>query len=243
MKYVLAPLAVACLSGLWFVWDEIPALRADGTVSVPIKSVALSSAQQLCPLAGETIELRGDSLVAGDRMGGAGGGENLAYGRVLGLQLGNPTQILIRGRGGFTAALGEQEWQNADPKGDIVFLAFGTNDAAPRGWLRRKSAVPIKAFQESLIRQIDRERKRGAVVALIAPPPGGSVAVSQRLEPYRMAVRKVGLRKRITVVDPADAFARCSGSEPLLARDALHLNAKGHRCLGQFLAETICPAG
>jgi len=43
------------------------------------------------------------------------------------------------------------------------------------------------------------------------------------------------------VLDPADAFTACADSEPLLIRDALHMNAVGHACLGEWLVSQFCP--
>jgi hypothetical protein len=47
----------------------------------------------------------------------------------------------------------------------------------------------------------------------------------------------------VTVFDPALAFAQCPSFQPLLARDALHLNPAGHTCLGRWLADRLCGQG
>jgi hypothetical protein len=77
-------------------------------------------------------------------------------------------------------------------------------------------------------------------VILLAPPPAGSKAIATRLAPYREAARDVGREMEVAVLDPADAFADCPSAQPVLVRDALHMNEAGHRCLGNWLARRLC---
>lgn len=172
---------------------------------------------------------------------GNGGGE--PFGQVFAQALGGRVVISLHGVGGHTAAMGEQRWRGRDlPGTDLVILAFGTNDAAPRGWLRDKQPVAIADYTAALSHQIARWSARGQTVVLLAPPPGGSPAITARLQPYRHAARNVGRANALAVLDPADAFASCPASQPVLERDALHMNAAGHRCLGLWLARQFCPA-
>ncbi|WP_379923388.1 SGNH/GDSL hydrolase family protein [Erythrobacter sp. R86502] len=222
------------------LWPEVPAWRIAGTRSTPASSVSFASGPLGCPRAGATIAVIGDSHVAGSRVDN-GGGE--PFGQVFAQALGGRVAISLHGVGGDTAAMGEQRWRGRDlPGTDLVILAFGTNDAAPRGWLREKQPVAIADYAAALSRQIARWRARGQTVILLAPPPGGSRAITARLQHYRRAARDVGRANALAVLDPADAFASCPASQPVLSRDAVHMNAAGHRCLGLWLARQFCPA-
>jgi len=226
------------LTTLAFValWSELPAWRLGGAVSRTAVTVGLDPPGSLCPVGFDRIELRGDSLVIGARMGGKGS----PYGAVLAQELGGGVEVLLRGRGGATAADGEAMWRQASTDSDIVLLAYGTNDAATRGWLTGKRPVALRQFRESLLRHIRQARASGAQVGLIAPPPVGTRAMAERLQPYRLVVARLGREEGVPVFDPAEAFAGCRKREPLLSRDALHLNAAGHACLGGWLARELC---
>ena len=220
------------------VWPEVPQWRSGGTMSMPASSVALLPRPLACPPAGTTIAILGDSHVAGSRMGGSGA----AFGSVIEQTLGNRVNVTSHGIGGATALDGEQSWRERDlPQADVVMLAYGTNDAAPRGWLSDKTPVPLTDFKASLTRQIASWHARGKDVVLLAPPPGGSRAMAERIAPYRRAVSEAARASGAAVHDPADAFASCPADQPVLTRDALHLNGAGHKCLGIWLAHQFCP--
>lgn len=220
------------------VFNDLPFWRAGGTLSAHVTSVSYASGASLCPGEGESVELRGDSLVIGSRMGSEKG---VPYGIVTERVLGKERRFVLLGKGGATAADGAALWQARPVESSIVLLAFGTNDAASRGWIGRKRPVPIEDFRSSLENHLQAIKRRGAQPALIAPPPVGSTAMSRRLHPYRLAVGEVGRETGVTVLDPADAFAECRALEPLLSYDALHLNQRGHNCLGKWLASRLCP--
>jgi lysophospholipase L1-like esterase len=226
------------LAGLALViwWDEVPAWRWGGTQGQIAQSVAYDPGTKLCPEQGQTIVFRGDSIVVGGRMGA---GE--PYGRVAAQRIGRGVTISLDGMGGATTLDGEASLRKSGPKGDLVLLAYGTNDSALRGWIGGKTAVPLKTFRESLARQVSSLRTGGRKLALIAPPPAGSPAMMARLQPYREAVAMVGRAEGVRVFDPADAFAACRHDQPLLGVDALHPNGRGHACIGAWLAREICP--
>lgn len=235
----LAVLAALLVIGLgWAGWREMPRWRSTGVVSVPMQAVGHASGQRLCPAAGSRLALRGDSHVAGARMEGPGGG--LPYGAVLEEELGRGVAVAMHAEGGATAAMGEAALARQPSSQGLVLFAYGSNDAGVRGWLGRKTAVPLAEFRASLHRLIEAARLNGAQVALIAPPPPGSLAMAARLQPYREVVREVGQAAGVAVFDPAIAFAGCPEDEPLLTTDALHLNARGHACLGRWLARELC---
>lgn len=162
------------------------------------------------------------------------------YGVVLAQALGGRVTARLRGHGGATAVDGASRWHDTPLTGEILLLAYGTNDSAVRGWIGGKAPVPLTSYRASLRRQIDLATKTGAPVGLIAPPPASSPAMMARLEPYRQALLRIGREKGVPVFDPAEAFAECRNQEPLLTRDGLHLNQAGHRCLGRWLAKRLC---
>lgn len=237
----LACLAVAMLAAL-ALWPEVPAWRASGTRALEVSPLGSGPTDGLCPAPGDVIELRGDSLVSGSRMGLPAGTTERAYPQVMQDQFAFPVKVVASGIGGFTAPMAERHWRDTPTQGHIVMLALGTNDAATRGWLSGKQPVPVADFKAALTRQLARLRSQGARPALIAPPPTGSQAMNERLAPYRQAVAAVGTATGTPVLDPAEAVAGCADEQPLLVRDALHLNQAGHQCIGRWLASAICKA-
>ncbi len=219
--------------------DEVPRWHSGGSDAVAAASVGYLLQPLACPAPGTRIAVIGDSHVSGSRMEPGG----MPFAAVLEQALAGRITAMRLGVGGETAAVAEQRAPSRDLAGFAsVMLMLGTNDAAPRGWVRDKQPVPLTAFRASLTRQIGWWRARGLDVVLLAPPPGGSAAIAARLQPYRHAVRDVGRASGVAVLDPADAFVTCPSDAPLLTRDALHMSAAGHRCLGQWLAQQFCPA-
>jgi lysophospholipase L1-like esterase len=232
-------IAPAVLVGVLVIsWKEIPRWRAGGADAVSGPSVSWSPVPQGCPANLKRIAIFGDSHVAGDRAGESA----VPFGKVLENELSGHVQVVLHGVGGDTAEMGERRWLGKAAGGDLVILAYGTNDAAPRGWLRGKHPVAIEAFSGSLQRQIDHWRAAGNRIALLAPPPGGSSAIMERIAPYRETTMTVGKANGVPVLDPADAFASCKTTGPLLGYDALHMTSAGHACLGAWLATKVCPS-
>jgi len=219
-------------------WNELPHWRAGGAQPVRVPSVSWGRSLLTCPATGDQIAIYGDSHVAGTNENSA----VLPFGKVTQLALASRFTVDLFGVGGDTAGIGEQRWLHAGSDGNLVVLAYGSNDAAPRGWLSSKRPVRIEAFAGSLQRQINHWRAEGSRVALLAPPPGGSESIAARMAAYRKAVMAVGHANSVPVMDPADAFAGCGTTEPLLGYDALHMTAAGHACLGKWLAEQLCPS-
>ena len=235
----IALTAAALVLGLTAaLWQEIPHWRIGGSRSTASSSVAYLPEKLTCPDDAAAIAVIGDSHVAGSRMESSGA----PFGAVLAQRLGRRVKVALYGAGGATAIRGEQRWRERDlPDASLVILAYGTNDAAPRGWLRDKTPVALTEYRASLARQIVGWRTGGRDVVLLAPPPGGSAAITARITPYRRAAHDVGRMLGIAVLDPADAFASCPAAQPVLANDALHMNAAGHQCLGTWLAHKFCP--
>lgn len=231
----------ALVIALILLRDEIPQWGGGGTRSVVMATVDQNSDLLTCPEPGSSIAFHGDSLVAGGRMGEGADPSRDAYVHVLARHFGDGVSVEQRGWGGATAEMGAQRWNNPELSGDIVVIAFGSNDAAMRGWLSTKEPVPLDDFAASLTRQVQFWRGEGRLVALMPPPPPGSDAMAERLAPYRETVAALGEQLDVAVLDPAGAFAQCEASGPLLTRDALHMNVAGHQCVGEWLVEQFCP--
>ncbi len=223
------------------VWPEIPGWRMEGVRTVA--PVSLGSAHPLpaCPDQGTRIAILGDSHVAGGRMDTQPGISAAPFGKVMERALAPRVIVTLYGRGGDTAAKGEDRWANRTIEADWVILAYGTNDAATRGWLGQRRPVALGEYSASLRRQIRRWRGLGRTVLLMAPPPVGSAAMNMRLAPYRQAAVETAKAEGVAVLDPAAAFASCAADEPLLVHDALHMRVTGHQCLGRWLARQLCP--
>lgn len=219
------------------LWPEIPQWRSAGTRSMAAPSVAYGTGHLRCPEPDAAIAIIGDSHVAGVAAGGA---PPARFGDLIAESLGRPATVALYGMGGHTAEMGENTWLSQAIDADIVLLMYGANDAAPRGWLRTKRAVPVSAFAASLARQIAHWRAANSAVILVAPPPGGSAAIQDRLTPYRTAVHELGQAQNVPVIDPADAFAAAPSSQPVLTHDALHMNAAGHRALARWITTQMC---
>ncbi len=238
MRWFLTLAAIASVALLAFSWRELPRWQFGGAQPVHATSVAWGQGRLPCPKDGSRIAIYGDSHVEGFR----GTDEGKPFGKVFEEALGQGVRVDLIGVGGDTAAMGEARWLGRPDGANIVIIAYGTNDAAPRGWLRPKQPVEVEAFKASLEKHIDRRRAEAATIVLMAPPPPGSSAMLDRIAPYRRAVAELGIARKIVVLDPANALSRCAGTGPLLDHDALHMNAAGHQCLGQWLAEQFCPA-
>jgi len=236
----IALAVVALLLGLFAaLWQELPQWRLGGTQSAAASSVANLPGDLVCPDRGSRIAIIGDSHVAGSRMGEG----SAPFGVALEQSLAGRVKVVRYGVGGETAIDGVKRWRERDlPEAGLVILVYGTNDAAPRGWLGDKTTVPVDDYKAALNRQVALWRNRGVQVVLLAPPPGGSTAITRRLSLYREAAGAVGRSEKVAVLDPADAFTSCPSAQPALVGDALHMNAAGHECLGTWLAHQFCPA-
>lgn len=233
---------VIVLLGVLLVWrKELPQWEIGGTRTVDVPSVSVPDQRPSCPVTGSTIAILGDSHVAGSRLGPNATPSRNAYPAVLETELQGRVKVVAHGAGGATAIDGENRWKATAMAGDLVVLAFGTNDAAARGMLASRQPTPLAQFNASLARQALFWRQQGREVMLMAPPPPGSRAMAERIVPYREAVAALGTQLGIAILDPADAFARCDAMQPLLTADALHMNVAGHHCLGQWLATQLCP--
>jgi len=202
-----------------------------------------ASAGQLDPASLQRIAIEGDSnVLTGHLPRLIDGSRPPGFGAVLERAGKGQLAVVIRGTGGDTAALGARRWAAASAPVDLVILVYGTNDADPRGPLSRRRATPLSDYTAAMRGSIRRHRARGTTVLVLGPLAGGSWAIARRLEPYRRAARGVAVAEGAAFLDSHAALAACPADEPLLTRDALHLNARGHACLGRWLAERLIPS-
>lgn len=221
---VLAATGYAAISG------ELPKWRpggADPVLHEPLDAVSARIGLR----AGERVVFEGDSNTAGTRVGG---GRNAFPERLR--QLCDCT-ITVENRavGGATV----DTWAVASAKGaGLVVIMRGTNDAAPRGLLSSRSAVPITRFRKALVDAIAKYRRDGAQVLVLAASPAGSPAMDRRIAPYRLAARRAAEDAGAAFMDPVTAFA-APGGQKLLQYDALHLTRHGQDVLAAWLAREL----
>jgi len=238
--------AIAAILGLaaaaWLGMTEAPHWQGDGTRAILGPPLNAVNAEQLDPASFARIRIEGDSNVLADHLPRlADGSRPPAFGAVLERAGKGRLAVVVRGTGGDTAAMGARRWAATSAPADLVILVYGTNDADPRGLLSRRQATPLPEYTAVMRRLIRRHRARGATVLVLGPLAGGSWAIARRLDPYRRAARSAAVAEGASFLDSRTAFAECSAAGPLLTRDALHLNARGHACLGRWLAERLSP--
>ena len=219
---------------LWAAWaGEVPRWRLAGSAMVPHAGLPPLIARPLGPGPGGRIFCLGDSNTAGNR-GPAGEGGRRGYPAWLREHL-RGIPVLVFARGGARAS----DIPLPDPlprAGDFVILMAGTNDAAPRGWLRGRSPTPPDRFEQNLQAMAARLGENGAAVLVLAPLPGGSTAIEARLAPYRLATRRAAGSAGAAFADPQAAFA---GMDAALLHDALHLRPAAQEALARWLAGMI----
>lgn len=176
---------------------------------------------------------QGDSNTGGTRVP-----PGKAWPERLAALLGEGRRVVNLGRGGATVA---DALPARGQAGDIAILCFGSNDAAPRGWLRPwRRPVPPARYEAMLAALAAAHARSGAQVLVLAPPPVGSEAMARRIAPYRLAARRAAIIAGVSFADPAAALA---GLDVPLQHDALHLDAEAHAALARWLAGMIAATG
>jgi lysophospholipase L1-like esterase len=230
---VVAGLVAAGIAApAWLLRDEAPRWRPGGSAAWPMARLAPLGNLPLALPAGGRIVCQGDSNTRGNRVS-----PGRAWPDRLAARLGPAHAVSNHGRGGAVVA-------DARPvavrPGDVVILCFGSNDAAPRGWLRPRHPVPPDHFAETLAGLAGAYRVAGASVLVMAPPPPGSEAMARRIAPYRLAASRAAATAGVAFADPVDALA---GIAVPLQHDALHLNEAAHAALAAWLMGLIVPTG
>lgn len=220
---------------VWRAKDELPRWRNGGTNAIYHAS--------LSPVGSFPLELsdRSSIYILGDSNTNGRGkiDQRAAYPAILAQHLRGVIEVKALGVGGDTAARGALRWNLKVRKGDLVVIVYGTNDAAPRGWLSLKRPVALPAFRARLSEIALRYRRSQANVLILPAFPTGSKAIERRLAPYRFAARDVAIAVGANFIDPVAAFQSASKQNAPLQKDAIHLTQHGHESIGKFLAENI----
>ncbi|MDJ0850591.1 MAG: SGNH/GDSL hydrolase family protein [Myxococcota bacterium] len=201
-----------------------------------------------------SVLLVGDSHTVGLVQGGGP-----SFSQVLGEELGEAYEVRVAGCGGSTVLDWTRERQRgkagqvrrgcmrggayalarAKLPADFAVVLLGTNDAAGFG---EAGPVPPKAYGEAMQELVAALLQDGVRhVVLVIPPPSAGPWVGPRrrprLEAYRLELHAL-----------ADANEKASRGPDLLALievgthlrpGAVHLNAAGHRLLGERLARDV----
>lgn len=179
----------------------------------------------------------GDSNTSGSRLQV----RRSAYPFQLAEMLPPSTSVEVLASGGSrisdAAAPPEDRFENS-----VTIIMMGTNDAAPRGWLKmNEHSTQIAEFREKLTAVARLWAGATDEVVILSPPPAGSPAMRRRIAPYRQAARLAARDAGVPFLDTAIPLAT-AGSSAMLQRDGLHLNEAGHRRLATWLAECLMPA-
>ncbi|WP_141521617.1 SGNH/GDSL hydrolase family protein [Novosphingobium sp. PC22D] len=228
-------LVLAAAGGLCWSLGEIPQWMSGGTQMVPHPPLAAAfSGPSLTLAPGATILVISDSNATSSRIGGAPNWPSR-----IGHMLGHGIAVRNMSRSGSTVWAWQERYRV--PAGaDLCVIAFGSNDAASRGWLGTRHPVGTARFADDILRLIGACREHGtAQVLVLAPVPTGSPAMERRVAPYRTAAREAAIRARAQFADPMEAFAGSQAGRPYLSYDALHLTARAHQRLAAWLASRI----
>lgn len=214
--------------------DEIPQLRAGGANVIAHPPLAPLGKFPVLLDAGRPIVFVGDSNTAGSRVGGSAH----SYPAFLTVprRIGSP--IVNKAVGGATAPLFEQT-SDTFSQAQLVVVMFGTNDAAPRRYFGGRKPVAMDLFCERMTRLVRDAGSHGATVVILAAPPAGSVAMDERIAPYRAAARVVAEQAGTRFLDPMDALKPTDAAEPVLAYDGIHLTASGQDRLARWLDQRL----
>jgi len=229
--------SVTALAGIaiWLVYSEAPRWHPGGSLIVPHDPLPPIDSQVMSLSADVGIACIGDSNTKG-----ASGSLTLGHSAppepfcsILGKALRVPYSV--HAIGGSTASDGLKHKIPGNGSG-LIILSFGTNDAAPRGWLSSRKPTKIADYRKSLEALVAAHSRPGTRVLVLAPFPSGSRAMERRIAPYRQAARQAAMASGASFLDPVSAFPQ---DRPMLATDGLHLSAEAHRLLAAWLAKHI----
>lgn len=188
---------------------------------------------------GQTLIFVGDSHVLGSRSAHPRNRFERSFPGLLQNALKLENSVHVFGAGGFTAEMGLHKW-GQKAKGDIIVVLFGSNDAAPRGFLSRSRPVPVDRYKIALRSIIRRQREAGGRTLVLAPPPAAARAMTRRLAPYRRAAREIAVAEGAAFLDPAEALASCKAGV-LFEYDGTHINQAGQSCIAVWLKGYLQP--
>lgn len=132
------------------------------------------------------------------------------------------------------AALPEFHWRVGRFAPDVVFVMFGTNDAA-------EGLDGVRSFRYALDQVVQRSRDVGATVVLQTPPPvlPGGPRDPEVVARYAAEVRDLATGLGVVVVDHHARWSGPGGAAPQWFDDPTHPGALGHLELARALFETV----
>lgn len=236
-RKVVAGSALALVCGLaWTAYQEVPGRTVSAADILP---GATEPAIDICTDGSRNIVqliFIGDSNTSGSRLQA----RESAYPFQLAELLSPATRVEVLANGGARVS------DAAVPTGDqlenaVTVIMMGTNDAAPRGWLKmNEQPTHVTEFREGLAAVARLWASATGEVVILAPPPAGSPAMRRRIAPYRQAARRAARDAGVAFLDSAVPLA-AAGSSAVLQQDGLHLNDAGHRRLASWLAQCLMP--
>lgn len=180
------------------------------------------------------------------------GGNYCGWGQVLTEWAAPGTEVLNRAVGGTSSKsfrnLGL--WKAAlEQRPQIVFIQFGHND---RSKAPEKGTAPDGEFSDNILAFINDAKQAGAVPILVTPPSQRAFqektgALTTTITPYADAMRAVGQRENVVVLDlfseSFDYFSQagpeaCKGLAPRQG-DINHFNRKGAELLAGMIMKEL----
>jgi lysophospholipase L1-like esterase len=172
------------------------------------------------------------------------------WGQVFGEFFTNKVQILNHARSGRSSKsfIAEGLWKKAlAEKPDYIFIQFGHNDSPGKG---DRYTDPNGEFQDNMRKYIDETRAAGGKPVLVTPVARRTFANNQltdALQPYADAMKKVGKEKNVPVVDlHASSMALYmqlgdAGSADFnpAPTDRTHFSRKGAQAMARIVAEAL----
>lgn len=148
--------------------------------------------------------------------------------------------VINAGVGGENSGDGLRRFTNsvANRKPDVVFIGFGTNDAA----IDMAKHLPLDTYTENIRTTVDKVRALGALPIIITPPPIVDAPYFTRHEKepfeiygganglvslYAQAARNVAVEKEVVVADINVVFGERNFAS--LISDGIHPNDAGYR--------------
>lgn len=183
------------------------------------------------------IIAEGDSLTYGQDtssprtiapINGAGQSRSMTpYPEALAKLLGRGHEVLNHGFPGDRTTEGLSRWSERD-RANVFVLMYGTNDALNFGGHPSGGLSP-DAYTRNLSRLVDR--RKGARVILISPPPLQDQQLDLKLQPYRAAAQRVARARSCPLI-------RVTRTEGMWA-DSVHLSAIAYANIARQVAPLV----
>ena len=186
---------------------------------------------------GARIAAEGDSLTYGMDVDNLGVGAPInghgcsrcdhPYPETLEIELANQVAVENRGFPGDRTIDGLVRWQWASPS-DLTILMYGVNDCA-------QSLTP-HSFARALKPLIERRHESGCLVVVLPPPPLLHQVSHERVEPFRLAARKISGVTGSYCCEVADAVL---STEQAFYPDGVHLTSAAYVAIARCVARVV----